>query len=146
MVCVNRDGKDETIVAEVPPELKRLVDADERYNYEVVNAALWREFGGSRDAAVDRRIEYFEQQLSVIDNAIEDLKDDRQDILEKLEPLRRAKDDRQTHVRNVLDEAEERLQPQMLHSDNIAVKELAKDADLSPETFLKRYRERTDGD
>lgn len=137
-------SEEDTIVAEIPQELKKLVDADERYNYEVVEAALWREFGGSRDAAVDRQIEYLEQQLVVIDNAIEDLKDDRRKVEKKLEPLRHAKGDREAFIQTVLQEAEERLQPQMLQPDNVVVEELANKVDLSPEQFLKRYRKRSD--
>jgi len=56
----------ERLVAEIPEELKRLADADERTNQEIVEAALWREFGGERKAALDRRIEEIENRLGMV--------------------------------------------------------------------------------
>jgi len=58
----------ERLVAEIPPELKELVDADRRTNKEVVEAALWREFGGERVGALERRIDEKERRISMLES------------------------------------------------------------------------------
>lgn len=58
----------ERLVAEIPAELKDLVDADRRTNKEVVKAALWREFGGERKSSLERRIEEKKHRISMIES------------------------------------------------------------------------------
>lgn len=86
---------DEDVVmlsARVSPELKRFVDADERDNQDIIRAALWREFGGEKKAALDRRIEEIEQRVSVVkreknerQRELEGLQDDLQALKAKQE-------------------------------------------------------------
>lgn len=73
--------------------LKRLVDADERANKEVVRAALWREFGGERRAAVDVRIEHKLNRVETIEAELNDLRRERDERVEELESLRSRRDE-----------------------------------------------------
>lgn len=61
-------GDRERLVAEIPSDLKELVDADQRTIREVVEAALWREFGGRRKSSLERRIEEKERRISIIES------------------------------------------------------------------------------
>lgn len=72
---------DDTVQVNVrlPDELKRLLDADRRTNQEIVKAALWREFGGERQDAIERRIEEKQRRISVIQSE----KKEREDELER---------------------------------------------------------------
>ena len=56
----------ERLVAEIPAELKALVDADQRTNKQIVESALWREFGGERQGAIERRIDEKERRISIL--------------------------------------------------------------------------------
>ena len=139
----------EMLSARVPEELKRLVDADERDNQEVVRAALWREFGGERKASIDRRIEEKENRI----NMIEREKNERERELEQeqteLEALKAKRDkiegqetqERKAAIRNC----------EMIPADptHPGIKSAAEDIDMTPEelarevseTFNKEYQE-----
>ena len=71
----------ERLVAEIPRELKLLVDADRRTNKEVVEAALWTELGSQKQAAIDRRIEEKRRQKSNLESE----RNERQREIEELE-------------------------------------------------------------
>lgn len=74
----------------VPESLKRLVDADERNNQEVLRAALWREFGGERKAALERRLEEQRDRVSLIERQRNERQrelEDEQDELERIKTL-----------------------------------------------------------
>lgn len=84
---------EERLVAEIPSELKELIDADKRTNKEIVTAALWREFGGERRAVIDRRIEEKKRRISMREserNEREREINELQDELEALEKKREA--------------------------------------------------------
>lgn len=134
-------GDEVPLPVNVPPELKRLVDADERFNKDVVQSALWREFGGKRDSAIGRKIEFYEEKLALVEKEIAELEDERESILADLEPLRQAKEDREAHLESVLDDAAELIDASMMEPDNTAVKNWADKADLPPERFLSRLRD-----
>jgi len=50
----------------LPEELHDLLNADSRSNSEAVEAALWAEYGGEKEAAIDRRIEEKESRISLL--------------------------------------------------------------------------------
>lgn len=75
-------------------ELKRLVDADSRTNKEVVNAELWRAFGGQKQGALEKRIALKDQKLEVLErekrqilNEIQEVKQEKQALQEQVEEL-----------------------------------------------------------
>lgn len=63
--------------ARVEQSLKNLVDADGRTNQEVVNSALWKEFGGQRQSSLETRIEHKNRQIDAIQAEIDALKEER---------------------------------------------------------------------
>lgn len=132
----------ETLAVEISPELKRLVDADERYNREVVETALWREFGGHRKGALEARIEEQENRVTMISNEIDTRHDELEREQRKLESLRDKYENKVSNQDAVLAEAEEVLHPEQLDPENTAVMKWADKAELSPEQFIKKMRDR----
>lgn len=119
----------------IPAELKALVDADRRTNQEVVEAALWTEFGGESKGAVDRRI-------NEIDRRIEAVETERQNRDREIEELRNKKESLQTK-KSQMQEARDSLVAQCadtlayLPEDETdpAVVNWAEKADMTPEAF-----------
>jgi DNA repair exonuclease SbcCD ATPase subunit len=125
----------------VPPELKRFVDADERDNQEVVRAALWREFGGEKKAAMDRRIEEIDQRISMVareknerDRELEQLREDKEALLEKREQT-------QSREEEVIEWC---LANWSYVPDDVGpgVENQATKADMEPEELLDKVRDR----
>lgn len=86
----------EMLSGRVPAELCDLVRADPRDNQEVIETALWREFGGQRKGAIDRRIEEKKRRISTIEsekNERERELEDEQHALEALQERREAMED-----------------------------------------------------
>lgn len=77
----------ELLGARIPPELKRLVDADERDNQQVVEAALWNEFGGRKKSALESKKEHKLDQLEAIDASIEAEKKERRRVQEQVDAI-----------------------------------------------------------
>lgn len=57
-------------------DLKRFMDADERTKREITEAALWREFGGTRKSSLDVRIEHKDRRIQMLVDEIADLQDE----------------------------------------------------------------------
>jgi len=83
---------EERLVAEIPQELKDLVDADSRNNKEIVISALWGEFGGERVGALERRIEEKKNRISIIESERNERGRELDELKEQLEKLKRSKD------------------------------------------------------
>ncbi len=73
--------------ARIPKELKDLVDADPRDNQEIVEAALWNEFGGRKKSALEAKKEHKLQQLEAIEASIESEQEDKQRVLQEIEAI-----------------------------------------------------------
>lgn len=69
-------------------ELKRLVDADSRTNKDVVNAELWRAFGGQKQGALENRIALKEQQLDALKGEKSQIQNEIQDVEHELHALK----------------------------------------------------------
>jgi len=144
----------EMLSARVPEELKRLVDADERTNQEVVRAALWREFGGERKASIDRRIEEKENRI----NMIEREKNERERELEQEQTELEALKAKREKIEG--QESEERKavirKCEMVPADpeNGYIQDWSEDIDMTPEelarevaeTYNKEYQEPDNND
>ncbi len=78
----------ERLVAEIPAELKRRVDADPRTNKEVVEAALKTEFATEEEAAVQRRIDEKERRLSNLKSERNERDREMNEVREELETLK----------------------------------------------------------
>lgn len=127
----------ERLVAEIPEDLKRLVDADSRNNKKVVVDSLWREFGGRKEGALERRIEEIENRLSVVkrernerNREIEGLKEDIQLLEKQLGARRSTKEEK-------IEEAREKLSNAPRDPDNLAIKQWAQKVEMTPEKFIE---------
>ena len=132
----------------VPEELKRLVDADDRNNQEVLEAALWREFGGQRKGAVERRIEEQKRKISLIESERNErereLEDERQ-TLEALKDKHDAIEEREKTNEEQLQEAIEKCEGLPRDPSNPAIKTQAAKVGMDPEEFVDELPDRDDG-
>ena len=129
----------ERLVAEIPAELKDLVDADRRTNREVVEAALWTEFGGRRESAIKRRIDEKSKRIEQTDKErknrlteLEQLKDERDALEAQLETVKEkdAKDHRE------LQDALDKIKDAPRDAENPAVKRQAERVGMEPQELL----------
>ena len=131
----------EMLSARVPAELKRLVDADERTNQQVVEAALWREFGGERKASIERRIEEKENRI----NMIEREKNERERELERetteLEALKVKRDKIEGKEEEQHSAALRRCEQIPADPTHPFIKEQAENVDMTPEEFAREVAE-----
>jgi len=79
--------------ARVPAELKRMVDADRRNNQEVLEAALWREFGGKKKGLIETQIDRKAEQLDSITSERDELDSEASRLRTELEALRQRLDE-----------------------------------------------------
>jgi len=77
----------ELLGARIPPELKKLVDADPRSNQDIVEAALWAEFGGRKKSALEAKKDHKLDQLEAIDASIESEKKERRRVQEQVDAI-----------------------------------------------------------
>lgn len=136
----------ETLIAEVPSELKDLVDADSRFNREVVEAALWKEYGGHKKSALEQRVTEQKNRISMIEGEVDARHEELERERRKLEAFREKLDERQSFRETMLSEAEGVLTPEMLRPDNPAVENWAEKVELPVTEFINRMKERLSGD
>lgn len=130
------DNGEQMLSVRVPEELKSLVNADDRTNQEVVRAALWREFGGERKAAIDRRIEEMENRIGMIErerNERERELEQKRNELESLQTKRDATAEEKTEVREM---KLRKLQQVPSKPDHPLVQEIADELNITPEEAL----------
>jgi chromosome segregation ATPase len=138
----------ERLIAEIPGELKNLVDADGRTNREVVEAALWREFGGHRKAALERRIEEKQRRVEMIQSEKEqreqELESERTELealRAKMESVEERADKQQAEIQRVV----EKLSDAPRDPENPAIQKHAKELGITPEELVDELPE-NDGD
>lgn len=141
---------EEMLSARVPSELKRLVDADKRTNQEVVQAALWREFGGERKASIDRRIEEKENRISMIERERNEREREIEDERKELEALKTKREKIESHAADERENVLERLSMIPADPQHPQIVEDAEELDMTPEALAqevadyhgKEYRNR----
>lgn len=136
----------EKLGVEIPRRLKRMVERDSRFNYEVVEAALWREFGGRDNAAIQRRYQFQKQRVENLKEARDGYEEELQEEQELLEEIKAEMEAENERLQRVLDDAEEALKPEQLTPDNLAVQRFAQEADIPPERLIERLQDRMDVD
>jgi chromosome segregation ATPase len=145
-------GEDSVMLSgRIPSELKELVDADRRDNQEVLRAALWREFGGERQADIDRRIEEKERRISMIKTE----KNERQRELEReqqeLEALKSKRTAEEEEQQSTWNEALDNLTFNSLNvgtvieSSEKTVKTWADRLDMDVDEFKQEALDKYDG-
>jgi chromosome segregation ATPase len=127
----------ERLVAEIPSELKELVDADRRTNKEIVEAALWREFGGERKGALQRRVEEKRRRISMIETEKNERQRELEEERQALDALESKLEATQTEREMMLSEAREQLADTPKDAENPAVKNWAEKLDMTPEALLE---------
>lgn len=102
-------------MAEIPSELKELVDADRRSNKTVVIAALWREFGGERKGHMERRIEEKQQRITMLERERNERNREIAEEQEELEQLKtmleRMKTQAEREEEQAIEQAVKVIQP-----------------------------------
>jgi chromosome segregation ATPase len=130
------DSDEKMLSVRVPEELHALVKADKRTNQEVVRAALWREFGGERKAAIDRRIEEKENRISMIERERNERDRELEQQREELEALK----DKREAVEGENAEERERMLRKLRQvpddPDHMLVQEVADQLDMTPEEAI----------
>jgi len=127
----------EMLSARVPAELKQLVDADQRDNQEVLEAALWREFGGQRRGAVERRIEEKERRLSMVTSERKERKREEETIKEEIAALEEKKKAIDENKAEHKEEKLRKLKRVPNDPDHSFVQEVAEELDMTPEQALE---------
>lgn len=127
---------EERLVAEIPESLKALVDADKRTNKEIVQAALWREFGGQRKGALERRIEEQKRRVSIIESERNERNRELEDAKQELEALEQKRE----MVEDDHQEEKERLYEKVRRvprdPGHTLVEQIADDLGMLPEDVL----------
>jgi len=126
----------ERLVAEIPPDLKRLIDADNRFNKEVVTAALWREFGGQGRSGLQQRIHEKEKRITVIKEEIAKREQELEEEQRELDALKAQLEEKSSKADQVRDEIEN-LREGTRTPDNPAVKTQAEKVDMDPAELLR---------
>jgi len=89
---VSTDDDRVMLSVRVPPQLKAYVDVDERSNQEIVEAALWREFGGEKQARIDRRVDEINRRISNVESEKNDRERELAELQEERERMLEAKE------------------------------------------------------
>lgn len=137
------DESRERLVAEIPTELKELCETDRRSIREIVEAALWREFGGERKAALERRIEEKRRRISMIESERNERNRELEELRDELTALETKQENTTTVAEEVIAEALETFTAQeirRMEPDHAPAEHWAGKADLDPETFVDRFK------
>jgi len=127
---------EERLVAEIPSDLKALVDADQRTNKEVVQAALWREFGGERKGPLERRIEEKKRRISMIESEKNERERELQEERNELEALEEKYNSVDSPAEKTIKEATDILEPPLGAAQ---VEHWADKAGLSEDEFERKF-------
>lgn len=138
----------EWLGARIPSTLKRLVDADPRDNQDVVEAALWREFGGERRSALETRIRHKDQRVEQIEAEIADLQEElrtvekeREALVGQLDELETDRDAFESALEDVLDGLETG-EPARVFSEHGVIEQLAEQHDTTPTDLMTDLKHR----
>lgn len=135
----------EQLLVEIPAQLKQLIDADQRYNRQVVESALWREYGGQKQGQLERRIEEKEQRIQMLKrerNEREREIEDARETLEALEERQAELEEQESVIDAQLDKAADVLTGVPLTPDNPAVENWAGKCGLSIPEFIDEMEDR----
>jgi hypothetical protein len=133
---VGVSDREERLVADIPSELKRLVKSDSRTIKEVVTAALWSEYGGKRDGALERQIRENQdraaQAAHEIDNRIEEI----HGYARENHQLRQQLDGQEERQREYAVELLSKRHGDVPAANNPSVTNYAGKADMDPHAFV----------
>ena len=139
----------EMLGVRVPDDLKALVDADDRTNQEIVEAALWREYGGERQSALERRIEEKKRRISMIESERNERNRELNEMQDELEALESKLDATESVEERTISEAVEtftREEIVRMEPDHAPAQHWADKADVDPAVFVDRLKTAVEGD
>ena len=114
----------ERLVAEIPEETKRLLEEQGSFLWEAVTTAVHSEYGGERlssPAALEREIELFERKRRNARERIEDAKDDYQRCEQRIEALKRRREEMAEQAESKVDALDRVLQSMAEHGHNVYI-------------------------
>ena len=101
----------ERLIAEVPSNLKQLVDADQRTNRDVVISALKRELGSDETSRLEMQLEHrreqrqmFKKEIQGTQSKVASLNDEISALEDQLETIEDESDSYENALDDVLDE------------------------------------------
>jgi len=127
---------EERLVAEIDPDLKKLVKSDPRTIKEIVESSLEREFQTIENAAIQRRIDEKEQRITTLKREINDRNAElvrEEDELARLESLSKRNSNKKEQR---LTDAREQLHGVPRNTDNPAIKNWASKLSMTPEELI----------
>jgi len=130
----------EMLSARVPAELKQLVNADERNNQEVLEAALWREFGGERVTSLERRLEEKESRRSLLERERNERDREIGELESEISALENRLDNLEESKTKELEEALRGVKKVPDDPETGYVQEVAEKYDMDPEEVLKESK------
>jgi len=138
----------------VPQELHDIVNADHRSNSEVVKAALWSEYGGRGQAALQQQLEELERRRELVLEERQSRDDELAELDAEMERIEAKIEEAETHDEQIwreavtggINEPEVQLKssrgPWEPSPDRGDVHHYADRLDISPEEFCDKYLEK----
>jgi chromosome segregation ATPase len=124
----------------LPPDVKALLDADERSNSDVVESALVAEYGGEKKAAIERRVEEKERRIATIESERNERQREIDELRDEIESLKQQQEHAEKAQQQIVEEAVQQLNihPDEGH-DNPAAEHWADKANMTPREFWQAY-------
>ncbi|MFB6186442.1 MAG: hypothetical protein ABEI86_06195 [Halobacteriaceae archaeon] len=114
---------------------------DRRSNQEIIEAALWDEFGGERKSAIQRRIEEKKRRISNIESEKNERERELEEQQEELEKLQRQLNQWKQEEENELEEALEKCEDIEWSVENPGIQTQAENVDMDPAEFIEKLEE-----
>jgi septal ring factor EnvC (AmiA/AmiB activator) len=131
----------------VPGELKQLLDADDRTNKEIVQAALWREFGNTEKTTLERKIDELESRIRITENErnerdreLDTLREKREAMQQRLESL----ESQQQTQNQIREQWFDKLRGIPADEDMAMVHRVADELDMTRQEVVAEMEERFD--
>jgi chromosome segregation ATPase len=135
---MNENIEETRLVAEIPKDLKRLVDAHPDDNKKLVKDALWDRFGGRHEAAIERRIEEIEDRLGNVKRERNERNREIEDLKEKRGFFRKQLEKREEMTDKTLDEAREALEETDRDPNNPAIQNWAEKLNMTATELIEQ--------
>jgi NTP pyrophosphatase (non-canonical NTP hydrolase) len=89
----------------IPKSLKQLIDADQRTNQQVLQSALWDEFGGERVGDIENKLKEKQSRKQTLEQGIGWRSEELDDVEQEIEALERKKKRLETDKEELWQEA-----------------------------------------
>lgn len=124
----------------LPEEQYEMLSRRQRSNSEIVEAALWSEFGGRKKESLERRIEELDNRISNTvternerDREIEQYRSEKETLQQKLSTIEEQESE-------LMQDVKEKLENVPLKPDNPGVQAQAKRVNMEPAELIKEIK------